>query len=158
MRVHALLATLVLSALPLLGAFTAQAGDIAVVVHPGVKLDDVPFAELRKILLGDRQFWSAGQKVAIIVRSGAAPERSVLLDRVYQMNDSQYRQYWVGKVFKNEATAAPKAVSSNEAALELVGVTPGAVALVDVDDVPAGVKQLKVDGLKPGDKGYPLQR
>ena len=80
--------------------------ELAVVVHPDLPVDDVSFAELRKVLLGDRQ---------------------------------------------------PKIFYSNEMAFTLVAQIPGAVALVNADEAPAGVKVLKVDGRGPGDADYRLR-
>lgn len=142
--------------LVLLWAGVAQAGDIAVVVHPEVKVDDISFPELRKILLGDRQFWSSGQSVTLIVRAPVAKERTILLEKVYKMSEAQFRQYWIAKVFRAQAATGPKVVVSNQESVELVGVIEGAIALVDADDVPAGVKVLLIDGLRPGDVGYAL--
>lgn len=136
----------------------AQAGDIAVVVHPEVKVDNLAFAELRKILLGDRQFWSSGQQVTLIVRAPGAAERKVLLEKIYKMSEAQFRQYWVAKVFRAQATSGPRVVVSNQESVELVGVLAGAIALVDADDVPSGLKVLSIDDLKPGDPSYALSR
>lgn len=138
----------------LIGVPTAQAGSIAVVVNPSVEVDDVSFTEFRKIMLGDRQFWRAGSRITLIVRRPVAIERTVLLEQVYKMSEPQYRQYWVAKVFRAEATSGPRVVLSNDQALELVGVIEGAIGVVDANDVPEGVKILKVDGLLPGDTGY----
>jgi len=140
------------------GAGAATAGDIAVVVHPEVKVDDLTFAELRKILLGDRQFWSTGQQVTLIVRAPGAAERQVMLEKIYKMSEAQFRQYWIAKVFRAQATSGPKVVVSNQESVDLVGVLPGAIALVDADDVPAGLKVLQIDGLEPGDAAYALAR
>lgn len=145
------------AALALLGAGGALAGDVAVVVHPSVKIDDLTFPELKKVLLGDRQFWGKGEQVTLIVRAPVAEERTLLLEKVYDMSEAQFKQYWVGKVFRAEASTGPKVVISNEKAVELVAVLPGAIALVAVDDVPEGLKVLKVDGKKPGEDGYPLR-
>ena len=135
----------------------ARAGDVAVVAHPDVAVEDLSFAELRKIMLGDRQFWSPGHKVVVLVRKSAAPERKILLDKIYRMNEAQYRKYWVAKLFRAEATDEPKAVLSNLEAMELVGVIPGAIALIDANDIPPGVNVLSVDGTRPGDADYPLR-
>ena len=64
----------------LLGASPAAAGDIAVIVHPEVAVDDVTFTELRKIMLGDRQFWSSGQKVTLIVAEHAQQPQAEGID------------------------------------------------------------------------------
>src|SRR3970040_1186933 len=50
----------------------------------------------------------------------------------------------------------PRVQVSNDESVELFSVLAGAVALVSADDVPAGVKVLKIDGTKPGDATYPL--
>jgi hypothetical protein len=152
LRLDALALVAVLAA-----AVPAAAGDIAVVVHPDVKVEALTFSELRKILLGDRQFWPSGQPVTLIVRAPVAAERTLLLEKVYEMTEAQFRQYWIAKVFRAEATSGPRVVLSNNESVELIGVLPGAVALVSADDVPAGVKILRIDGHKPGDRAYPLR-
>lgn len=136
----------------------AAAGDIAVVVNPDVKVDNLTFTELRKILLGNRQFWPSGQPVTLIVRAPVATERTYLLRKVYDMSEAQYRQYWIAKVFRAEATAGPKVVVSNVESVELVSVLSGAIALMDASDVPAGLKVLQVDGLLPGSRNYVLKQ
>ena len=136
----------------------AAAGDIAVVVNPDVKLENLTFTELRKILLGNRQFWPSGQPVTLIVRAPVASERTYLLRKVYDMSEAQYRQYWIAKVFRAEATAGPKVVVSNVESVELVSVLSGAIALMDASDVPAGLKVLQVDGLLPGSRNYALKQ
>jgi hypothetical protein len=133
------------------------AADIAVAVHPEVRVENLSFAELRKILLGDRQFWPSGQPVTLIVRAPVAEERTLLLEKVYEMTEPQFRQYWIAKVFRAEATSGPRVVVSNDESLELINVLTGAIALVSAADVPAGVKVLKIDGMKPGDRDYPLR-
>lgn len=143
--------------LALLCASTAMAGDVAVVVHSSVKVDELSFNDLRKVLLGDRQFWSKGQLVTLVVRAPVAAERTVMLDKIYEMSEAQFKQYWVAKVFRAEANEGPKVVISNDKAVELVGVIVGAVALVDASDVPEGIKVLKIDGKLPGEDGYPLK-
>jgi len=143
-------------ALVLLGAGSVNADPVAVVVHPSVEVDELTFAEFRKIILGDRQFWSAGHRITLIVRAPVADERTLLLEEVYKMSEAQYRQYWVAKVFRAEVTSGPRVVLSNEEAVDLVGVIEGAVAIVNAEDVPGGLKVLKIDGLLPGDPDYRL--
>jgi len=140
----------------LLGGTVAQAASIAVVVHPSVEVDDLSFAEFRKIILGDRQFWTGGKRITLIVRAPVADERTVLLERVYRMSEAQFRQYWVAKVFRAEIASGPRVVLSNEEAVDLVGVIDGAIAIVGAEDVPEGLKVLRIDGLLPGQPGYPL--
>ena len=79
-----------------------------------------------------------------------------MIKNVLQMSEAQFRQYWIGKVFRAESAAAPKTVYTNEMAAALVGSIPGSIAFIESTQVPKGTKVLRIDGLLPGDKGYPL--
>jgi ABC-type phosphate transport system substrate-binding protein len=134
----------------------SAAADIAVVVNPGVPVNDLSFAEMRKVLLGDRQFWSPNLKVTLLIRAPVARERDTVLKTVYQMTEAQFRQYWIGKVFRAEAAGGPKIIYSNEEATQLAASLPGSIAFVDAGQVPKGLKTLKIDGKLPGEAGYRL--
>ena len=137
--------------------YAATESDIAVLVRPDVPADNLSFAELRRLMLGDRQFWSSNLRVTLLVRAPGAHEREVVLKNIYQMSEAQFRQYWIAKVFRAEAATGPKIVYSNEMAAELTTAIPGAVAFVEADQVPKGLKVLKINGFLPGDKAYPLR-
>jgi hypothetical protein len=107
-------------------------------------------------MLGDRQFWTSNLKVTLLVRAPGAREREVVLKTIYQMSEAQFRQYWIAKVFRAEAASGPRIVYSNEMAEDLVAQIPGAVAFIDALQVPKGLKVLKINGLGPGQAGYPL--
>ncbi len=143
------------------GAFSSIAAgaenDIAIVVRQDVPVDNLTFAELRRLMLGDRQFWTSNLRVTLLVRAPGAREREVVLKTIYQMSEAQFRQYWIAKVFRAEAASGPRIVYSNEMAAELASAMPGAVAFVEAPQIPKGLKVLKINGLLPGDKGYPLR-
>src|SRR5918911_911203 len=80
------------------GARSEPATDVAVVVHPRVKTDNLSLAELRKIMLGRQQYWSNGLRITLLVRAPQAREREVVLKRIYQMTETQFRQYWIAAV------------------------------------------------------------
>ena len=131
--------------------------DIAIVVRPDVPVDNLSFAELRRLMLGDRQFWTSNLRVTLLVRAPGAREREVVLKTIYQMSEAQFRQYWIAKVFRAEAASGPRIVYSNEMAVELTSAIPGAVAVVESAQVPKGLKVLRIDGKLPGEKGYLLR-
>src|SRR5579871_7013667 len=124
---------------------------IAIVVRPDVPVDNLSFAELRRLMLGDRQYWSSNLKVTLLVRAPVARERDVVLKVIYQMSEAQFRQYWIAKVFRAEAAGAPRIVYSNDMAADLAAQIPGAVAFVDAGKVPNGLKVLKINGMLPRD-------
>ena len=131
--------------------------DIAVVVHPETPVSDLTLAEVRQVLLGERQYWNAKMPVVLLIRAPVAREREVVLKVIYQMSEAQFKQYWVAKIFRAEAASPPKIVYSNDMQYELVTGIPGAIAFVDARNVRPGVKVLRVDGHLPGDKEYPLR-
>jgi hypothetical protein len=134
-----------------------ESTDIAIVVRPDVPVDNLSFAELRKLMLGDRQFWTSNLRVTLLVRAPGTREREVVLKTIYQMSEAQFRQYWIAKVFRAEAASGPRVVYSNEMATELAASIPGAVAFVGATQAPKGLKMLKINGKLPGDKDYPLR-
>lgn len=134
----------------------AGSGDIAVVVRPDVPANDLTFSEVRKLLLGERQFWTSNLRVTLLMRPPQTREREVILKVIYEMSEAQFRQYWISKVFRQEASSGPKIVLSTEMAAELVLAIPGSVAFVEAAQAPKGLKVLKIDGKLPGEPGYKL--
>jgi hypothetical protein len=155
--VVALLAGLVIMAARPVSPLAAQSSDIAVVVHPDVALDNLPLTELRRMLLGDREFWPSGVRVTLLLRAPIAKERDVAVQRVCGMSEAQFRQHWIAKVFRAETPNSPKIVYSNEMALDQVSRVPGALTFVEAAAVGRGMKVLKIDGKLPGQPGYPLR-
>ena len=141
----------------ILFALSAAGGDIAVVVRPDTPVDDLTLSQTRKLLLGDQQFWNSNLRVTLLLRAPAAHEREVVLKVIYRMNEAEFRQYWISKMFRAETATGPKMVYSNEMATELVNALPGSVAFIDATQVPKGLKVLKIDGKLPGEAGYPLK-
>lgn len=143
------------------GPFTpvsAQSGIVvAIVVHPETNVDDLTFAELRSIFRGERQFWDDGRRVTLLMRAPAAAERELVLERIYQMDEAQFREYWIGKMFRAEVAAGPKLVYSSDMARDLVTVIPGAITFVPVSEVSSETRVVRIDGLLPSDPGYALK-
>jgi phosphate transport system substrate-binding protein len=132
-------------------------GDVAVVVHPDVAVDNLTVNELRRVVLGDREFWPAGVRITLLIRAPVAHERDVVLKTLCQMTEAQFRQHWIAKVFRADTALAPKIVYSAEMAVAMVNRFPGAITFVDAALVGKGLKVVKVDGRAPGEPGYRLR-
>jgi hypothetical protein len=145
---------LVLACFAPLGA--QGSSDVAVVVHPDLPVDNLSLADLRRLLLGDREFWPGSVRVTLLIRAPIAHERDVVLKNVCQMSEAQFRQHWIAKVFRAETALAPKIAYSTEMALDLVNRIAGAITFIDGSQVGRGLKVVKIDGLLPGQRGYPL--
>ena len=90
------------------------------------------------------------------MRAAVAPERDLILTEIYGMSEDRYRQYWIGKMFRSEVASGPKIVFSTDMLRDLVTVIPGSIGFVPVSDVGLGLKVIRIDGMLPGDEGYPL--
>jgi hypothetical protein len=144
-----------LAILPLPPRATAQAEDVAVVVSSGNPATNISLGDLRKFFAGAKRHWPSGQSITLITRGPGCPERLVLL-RLLAMSESEYKHYWITQVFRGEADAEPLIVPSVGMQREALNVFPGAISLVNVQDVKPGMKVIKVDNVLPSAVGYPL--
>jgi hypothetical protein len=151
-----ILCVLLLLAIAAAADAPATGSGFAVVVSPDVPINGLSMAELRKLFLGDRQFWNSNLRVSLLIRAPVARERAVIVWTVCRMSEAQFGQHWIGKVMRADTTSSPRQFNSNQAALDLVRSSPGAIAIVNATQV-AGMKVLPIDGKMPSDPGYPLQ-
>lgn len=143
-----------------LGTPAAVAQDsaaIAIVTNPRTAVSDISFLELRKIFLGEMQFWGDNSRIVLLVRAPVARERDIVLSKIYRMGEAEFQQYWIAKVFRAEVSSKPKIVYSSDMTSELVTALPGAIGFLPLDEVGPGMKVLRINGKLPGETGYPLQ-
>lgn len=143
--------------IPLAHRTLAQGPTIAVVVSPKNALASLSLGELRKIFSGDKRSWPDGTRIKLFSRGPGTPERAALL-KLLGKSETEYKQYWAGKVYQGEAESEPMVLPSVGVQKEALKAYPGAIALFDSADVKADMKVVKVDGKLPEDSGYPLNR
>jgi hypothetical protein len=152
-------AAVALSGMASLVPAVAQTSDatvvVAVVVNQKNPVTNVSTLDLRKIFAGEKHFWPGGLAVKLFVRAPGAYERVVLL-KLLDMSEGEYKQYWTAQVFRGEAQAEPIALFSNGMQKEALAIFPGAIALVNFQDVKPGMKVVKVNGHLPGEAAYSL--
>ena len=93
------------------GAIAAADTDFAVVASRGGAGSDLSMADLRKLFLGDRQFWSSNLRVALVMRAPVARERAIVVWTILQNVRGAIRQYWIGKVMRADCTTSPRQFS-----------------------------------------------
>lgn len=134
-----------------------ESTDVAVVANADVPVDNLSIFEVRHIFRGEKQYWKSNLKVVLLVPPEGAHERDVMLHVIYRMSESEYKQYWIGRIFRAEAISAPKTAESSTTAKQLVTMLSGCITLMNPGNVRPGDKILRVDGKAPGEKGYPLR-
>ena len=130
---------------------------IAIVVHKDTEIENLSLENLRSIFLADQQFWQNRKRIILLVRAPLSDERDFVLNRIYQMSEAQFRQYWIAKMFRAEVPRGPKIVFSTDMTLELVIAIPGSISFMRASDVTDDVRLVRVDGRLPSEDGYPLQ-
>ena len=149
--------TLLVSAHLLLADEVVSQSPIAIVVHKDSPVENLSLHDLRSIFLADQQFWPNRTRITLLVREPQSDERSFVLDRIYEMSEAQFRQYWIAKMFRAEVPRGPKIVFSTGMALDLVVAIPGSISFTRADSVTDNVRIVRVDGMLPSDDGYPLR-
>ena len=112
--------------------------------------------ELAKICKGQTNRWPDGKAVTLVTRSPDAPEMKIVVERVYAMPKDEVS---VAIDTANRGRADHPAiiiVASDEALVQKVQSTPGAIGLVDVYSITGGVNVLKIGGKLPLEPGYSL--
>lgn len=130
---------------------------LAIVVHKDTSVDNLSMNELRNIFLANQQFWPNRSRIILLVRAPQSDERDFVLDSIYQMDEAQFRQYWIAKMFRAEVPRGPKIVFSTDMTIDLVVAIPGSISFMRADAVTDGVKVVRVEGKLPSDEGYPLK-
>jgi hypothetical protein len=147
----------------IIGSQVAMAADgappvsVAIVVHPDTNVGNLTMAQLRRVFMAEQQFWDDDSRITLLVRAPGAYERDLVMDRLYRMDEAQFRKYWIAKMFRAEVPSGPRIVFSSNMAMELVKAIPGSITFVNSQELDVSVKVVTVDGLHPDDEGYPLR-
>ena len=137
-------------------SFAETGQDVAVIVNPKNNVDNLTVAELAKIFRGERQYWRTDLPVLLLLRAPGSNEREVALRTIFRMTESQYKQYWISRIMRAEATSPPAELYSSGMTKEGVSSIPGSIACINSSEVKPGVKIVRINGRLPGEPGYPL--
>ena len=130
---------------------------LAVIVHPDNPDQEVEYSELRRILRMDRQYWPTGEPIRLMLPGPSSEERARVLERGFQMSEQAFRQHWISVAYRLQALSLPRPFNDCSVAVRVVSSLNTALAIVDAACVKGReVKVLKVDGKRPGERGYRL--
>jgi len=130
---------------------------LAIIVNRSNPVENLSFAELRKIFLGERSRWPNGHRVVVTMMESGNSERETILREVYHMNENGYRDYFLKGTYTGDIPASPKTVSSPVILRKFVFNTPGAIGYLRASDVDGSVKVVTIDGRLPDAFDYKLR-
>jgi ABC-type phosphate transport system substrate-binding protein len=130
---------------------------LVIVVNRSNPVDDLSFAELRRIFLGNRSHWANGRRITLVMREPGEPERDTVLREVCGMNEDQLKNHFLHGLFTGEILVSPKILSSPTGVRKFIFNVPGAIGYLRSADVDPTVKVVRIDELLPEDRGYKLR-
>jgi phosphate transport system substrate-binding protein len=133
----------------------AAADDVAVIVNRANTVDALTMAQVRKLLLGEEGRLGA-QKASVFLTAPGVADRTATIKAACGMSETDFNMYFMQAQFKGETVQAPKAVSSAAQVRQAVAAAPGGIGFIRAADVDDSVKVLKINGIAPGQPGYPI--
>ncbi len=133
----------------LLLSVTVKAQEATLVVvgnATGVPVD-IKLAELKSILMGEKQRWKNGNRIIIALMKTNTLIGKNTSSRIYDMTGDQLNKYWLALVFQGKAQA-PTFFNSTSDLESFVAQTPGAIGIVDKAVTDGEVRCIQVNGQK----------
>jgi hypothetical protein len=133
----------------------ADGPTIAVIVNPSNSIDHLSTDALRRFYLGTSTVFSASGERVVLYEQGDLRER--FYHTMLRMSGDRVKRHWIGVVFAGLGATPPTNIVEPALLRDLVASHRGALGFVDALLVDGSVKALAIDGLLPGDAGYPLR-
>jgi ABC-type phosphate transport system substrate-binding protein len=108
---------------------------------------DIKLAELKSILMGEKQRWKNGNRIIIALMKTNTLIGKNTSSRIYDMTGDQLNKYWLALVFQGKAQA-PTFFNSTSELESFVAQTPGAIGIVDKAVTDGEVRSILVNGQK----------
>jgi ABC-type phosphate transport system substrate-binding protein len=137
-------------------ASLASARDLALVSNKSNTVAAITVPELVKACKAQNNRWPDGKPITFIMRSPSTPEMKVVLEKVYDMPESEVNSLIVTSNHGRPNHPAIVVVESDEELLNKVASLPGAIGVVDVYSINSSVAILKIAGKLPLEPGYLL--
>lgn len=134
----------------------AAARDLALVSNKVNSVSTLTVPDLVKICKGQTNRWPDGKPVTFIMRSPSSPEMKLLLEKVYEVPDSQVKEIIASANHGRMGHPAVMIVDSDEDLVNRVASIPGAIGIVDVYAINSSVAVVKLAGKLPLEPGYLL--
>ena len=130
---------------------------LAIVVNRNNPIQDVTLPQLRSMFYGEKKWWSNKHRITMAAMRHSTPEWKTVQRVIYKMNQHELEHYYLYQSFKGEGVSLPATMQAPADVMRFVAKTPGGLGYVRAPDVDDTVKVLRINGLLPGDDGYPLR-
>ena len=130
---------------------------LAILVNRSNPVENLSFAELRKVFLGEQNHWSDGRRITLVMLESGKPERQLVLTLIYRMDDKDFNAYFLHHIFTGDIHAAPTTLATSTEVLKFVSNVQGAIGYLRTTAADESVKVVRVDSVLPCDKDYSIR-
>jgi ABC-type phosphate transport system substrate-binding protein len=114
--------------------------EVDVVVNKANSVNALSLGDARKIFMGDKTVWQAGQHIRVLMLAPGVPERAVVLRQIYKMTEADYTRYFLQAAFTGKIEAPPKDLDSTVQMKQFLSANPGAIGYLKKNDADDSVK------------------
>jgi len=102
-------------------------------------------SELKSVLKGEKQRWSDGTKISIVLMKTTTPVGQSTCQKIYNMSGDKVKRFWLQLSFGGKADA-PTFCNSVAELESFVSQNPGAIGILDKVSPGVGIKTIVIDG------------
>ena len=126
----------------------AQESTLTVIANSKGAPAELKLSELKSVLMGEKQRWSNGTKVTIVLMKTSTSIGKMVNKKIYDMSADEVKGYWLKISFAGKADT-PKFCNTAEELMSYVSENAGAIGIVDkISPDGPDVKTVTVDGKK----------
>jgi len=107
--------------------------------------DELKMAELKSIMMGERQRWKDGNKIKIALMKPSTQTGISTCKKVYDMNGDDVKKFWLALVFQGKADA-PVFFNSETELKTFVSENDGAIGIVEIFVNTPDIRVVSIDG------------
>jgi hypothetical protein len=123
----------------------AQDATLTAISNPKGAPSAMKMSELKSIMKGEKQRWSDGTKVSIVLMKTNTEAGELTCQKIYNMSGDKVKRFWLGLSFSGKADA-PTFCNSVAELESIVAQTPGAIGIIDKVSISTGIKIIMVEG------------
>jgi len=127
------------------GLMYSQDSPLSVISHAKGAPSEMKMTELRSVLKGEKQRWSDGTKVSIVLMKTSTSIGQTTCRKIYNMTGDKVKRFWLELSFGGKADP-PTFCNSVEELESIVMQQPGAIGILDRVTSSAGLKTILIDG------------
>jgi ABC-type phosphate transport system substrate-binding protein len=114
--------------------------EVDIVVNKSNNTAPLSREEVRRIFMGDKSSWPGGKRITVLMLGPDQPERVVILQAVFKMNESEYTKYFLQAAFTGHVLAAPRDLTTAAHMKAHLAANPNAIGYLKKEDVDDSVK------------------